>query len=161
MQFFVIETLFFVPICIDLSMASLSITNMMDLREESHSSVVQSLFRNSVSCSEFRPSSAPRRENEGENVGGNEGENDRFYANDFGFLLFMTIYTCWQGAPILWMPYIHAGAGQRCVLSQQKIERKWQIKRQYWLKNFVFSCHSPHTPSMVGPNHFLAIKKEI
>ena len=58
---------------------------MIDLRESFHSSVPYSLFRISVSSSEFLPSSAPQRENTRENVGENKGENDRFYANDFCF----------------------------------------------------------------------------
>ncbi len=37
--------------------------------------------------------------------------------NDFCFSLFITIYACWHLAGMLWMPYLHAGEGQRCVLS--------------------------------------------
>ena len=56
------------------------------------------------------------------------------------------------------LPHIENGVKKVIVSAPCKMADKTIVLAK---KLLVFSCHSPHTPSMVGPNHFLAIKKEI
>ena len=62
----------------------------------------------------------PQQEENGERMT-KMRENDRMNAND---LHCITIYVCRQVASIVLVPQNDPGAGQRCVLNKEKIERK-------------------------------------